>query len=1090
MAKPDSYRAPGTVAAIEAETGRTGNDYRALVCVFLFGGNDSHNMIIPRDGSANRIHYDLQRGTLAITAGTELPLTPEWGVNPVMPNVKSIYDAGKLGVLMNVGVLAKPTTRAQYKSNGVTLPVQLYAHNSQQALWQSLPFLMQTPSSGYMGRTDDLVGEFFNISAVDDINGMFSISGRPLQMQGYEAKSNDLGTAGPTSATASTALAPAQYLGPARTRQSWNNKRQALFASAVASSVAKQAAITTNLQALPAPIVTTFTGLSTANGNLGAQFAMVARLLLSRSNMGHRRDTFFVSISGWDDHDGLATNYGPRLAQLDAALGAFWTALGQLGLQENVTTYTQSDFGRALKQNNDGSDHGWGGHALIMGGAVQGGQLFGTPPDFSTGSVNDADQGRMIPTTSADQYVASMLKWWGVPESQLELVLPNLVNFPVKTLPIMEEPEALIAQPKAYSIDLVQRLLSNQGLPADVTYSRQLNSVCSQFDRDGNMIPSPTNAIPNSEFAGGENFIGARQVGGHINGWNASTGNTGLTLEVTEIGVENGMRYTEWNLKGTVVGQAAYSQVGFAPFATVAGCPVTTVGDTWTFFVKARRVAEKSPMPVSWSANIRATSSVGGAIAGHDLSSTLALSPSLGAAASDNYIQFDRALTVTDAAATRLTPRFMLSGVAVGTVIDDTIRLYEPILIPGVWERPPVYLPTTGTPRALPRLDFDPANGRVRGLMREGARTNVIRNSILSGGTPGVPGTLPTNMGRFAQPGLTVAVGNKRVVNGITVYPVRIFGKATAVDTSRLDFDTVAATVVPNEDWVGSVFARLVSGSTNGFSEFVVETVGMNSSGVFVESGKGSMLGITTEKVSAQRWFAGMQFLNATVALTKLRFLWAAPVGVYVDLTIEFGAPQLEKGRQASSWIPTGPTANFTNGIAAQRYIEVCEVSNGFSGWYNPVQGSLVVKAETQVGQAGTRTSWPRVSGFTVLAGSNTSHMQDNFGVYAVTSPDPALNGRSGSSVSNAYVASGDNSISTPVVANGKPATRAISYSSGFLQTSHRGVVTTAGVPTAFPAVTRLQIGLGLDAAPVWVQSIDYYATKLTPTELAAVTSG
>jgi hypothetical protein len=915
-------------------------------------------------------------------------------------------------------------------------------------------------------------------------------------MQGYVAKSNDLNTAGPTSATASTALAPAQYLGPARTRQSWNNKRQALFARAVSSSVAKQAAISTNLQALPAPVVTTFTGLATANGNLGAQLAMVSRLLLSRANMGHRRDTFFVSISGWDDHDGLASNYGPRLAQLDAALGAFWTALGQLGLQENVTLYTQSDFGRALKQNNDGSDHGWGGHALIMGGAVQGGQLFGTPPDFATGSVNDADQGRLIPTTSADQYVATMLKWWGVPESQMEKVLPNLANFSIKTLPIMREPLPAVSQPKAYSLDLASLLAAGQPLPADVSYSRAVNSVATQFDRDGKMISSPVNAIPNSEFFGGEAYIGRRGVNNaewsmpSSMFWNVNPGATGLAITLNDIGIENGMRYTEWNVQGTTTA-TSYPMIGVTPWSGSAGAMLAANGESFTFFVKLRRIKEKSPNPYPWVTNMIGSTSAQGGVAGHDLSSTLTFSEAV-SNATDEPFQMFRTYSVNNATAARVQARVLMTGVPTGTIINDTIRIYEPMVIPGIWDRenPPKYLPTTNGARALPRLDYEPASGRIRGVMREATRINWIRNSLGIGAAAGVPGTAPTNWSRNTPAGIAVTVGQRKYVNGMPVIPFRIFGRSVAGGTGNIPFDSsTQAAVVTNDDWVGSFYARLAAGSLANVTTINAELIEYNAGAYLNASGR-SMAAINGNKISSQRWFNGKQLTDPLCSSVMLQFRYTVAANQNVDFTIEIACPQLEKTRQASSWIPTGTGTNQSSGATAQRNSEVFEVVSGFSGWYNPTQGTLIVKGEAQVGLGGSRSTWPRLAGFSILTGTDSSSAQNTFGIYHLTSPDPAFNGRSGSSVLNANVTSGDNGITTPVVADGKPATRAMSYSAGFLQTSHRGVNTVAAVPTGFPAVTRLQIGMGNFDAPVWIQSIDYYATKLTPTEMAVITSG
>lgn len=439
------YSAPGTLRLLQAAALDKGAvaDFKALVCVFQYGGNDGFNTVVPIDGQA-RTNYFYGRGaTLAIDSGLLLPLTPPAGAPgpddggnyglfrasaPDQPAAtQPLYDLfqqGRVAVVANVGALRQPTTRQDLDNPGFDLPPQLYSHNDQQAYWQTC---RADASRGWGGRMADLL-----LSANDDpaLPMSYSVAGESILLRAAQAQPYAI-NAWPRAAEALTFLEPPEA-GSAQRRAVFD---QLIAASAQAHILERSYAATmrrtfgnyTALQdalAAAPPVTTAFPATL-----LGRQLEMVAHLIAARGELGMRRMVFYVVQGGYDTHDSQSEDHPALLAGLAAAVGAFHAATVELGVADAVTTFTASDFGRTLSSNGDGSDHGWGSHHLVVGGAVRGG-FYGHMPDLSADGPLDAGWGQIIPTTSVEQYAATMGRWMGLNPAQLLDVFPSLANFP------------------------------------------------------------------------------------------------------------------------------------------------------------------------------------------------------------------------------------------------------------------------------------------------------------------------------------------------------------------------------------------------------------------------------------------------------------------------------------------------------------------------------------------------------------------------------------------------------------------------------------------------------------------------------------
>ncbi|MFG6463977.1 DUF1501 domain-containing protein [Roseateles sp. DXS20W] len=415
----------------EAAAATVPGDYKALVCLFLYGGNDYGNTLVPYDQpsydayAAIRQTLATPRDTLAATAlpavgGRQMALAPQLG------RLKGLWDAGKLAVQLNVGTLVQPTTLAQYKAKSVPLPPKLFSHNDQQSVWQaSSP---EGATSGWGGRLGDL---FMNGNGTSTFTCM-NVSGNAVFMAGKQAVQYQVSTSGAVpingvtkslfgSAACSTALRA--LITADRTH--W---MEAELNRVVKRSVDAQATLSTALAGAPA-FTTPFD-----TSSLSTQLQMVAKLIAARQALGATRQVYFVSIGGFDLHDLLVAQHPGLLTQISDAMASFYAATAELGVADKVTTFTASDFGRTLTSNGDGSDHGWGSHHFVMGGAVKGGRFYGTLPSVSVNGPDDVGQGRLLPTTSVDQLAATLATWMGVSATDLPLVLPQIGNYSQRDL--------------------------------------------------------------------------------------------------------------------------------------------------------------------------------------------------------------------------------------------------------------------------------------------------------------------------------------------------------------------------------------------------------------------------------------------------------------------------------------------------------------------------------------------------------------------------------------------------------------------------------------------------------------------------------
>jgi len=425
-------RTAGTVQAQAAGTGGF-SDYRALVCVFLFGGNDSWSMVVPRS-SAEYAAYARSRQNLAIPLDQLLPVNALngggalYGLHPSMAGVASLFESGRCAVIANVGPLIAPTTRAQYQASSVPLPPQLFSHNDQQDQWHSLRG-RNASKSGWAGRIADVLAA--QVSS-QQLALNVSLSGNTLFQAGTSATPYVMGPTGATTFTGfGTSGAPLARKTAFQNvvNASYGTVYERAYAEVQRRAVRYAELVNDALAAAPA-LTTTFP----ANSPLATQLQTVARMIAVRERLGMSRQVFFVATGGFDTHDDQLADQPGLLGNVSASLDAFYKATVELGVASSVTTFTQSDFGRTLTSNGDGSDHAWGGVQLVIGDAVRGRTLYGSYPTLEIGGPEDVGGGRFIPAVSSDQYAATLAKWFGVAEAQLPTVAPSIGLFAEKDL--------------------------------------------------------------------------------------------------------------------------------------------------------------------------------------------------------------------------------------------------------------------------------------------------------------------------------------------------------------------------------------------------------------------------------------------------------------------------------------------------------------------------------------------------------------------------------------------------------------------------------------------------------------------------------
>ncbi|MGJ7495068.1 DUF1501 domain-containing protein [Variovorax sp. RT4R15] len=438
------------LSAMSEAAAQSATDYKALVCVFLFGGNDYANTVITYDDDSynkySTIRVPQASGGVAIAKDAALaatllsPTVPlaggrQYALHPQMTQLAGLFNTeGNVAVQLNVGPLVVPLSRALYNNSNKKLypqPPKLFSHNDQQSTWQSSS--PEGSTIGWGGNIGDLVLN-------QNSNSLFtcmSVSGNAVFLSGDSALQYQVSTGGAVRIGSVSSASSASLLGSSTvksamqllTQQARGHKLENEYNKVTKRAVEAEGSVTTAIQsAYPAGTFPT-TGL-------GNQLAMVARLIRGRSTLGSKRQVFFVSMGGFDLHDNLIANQPGLMKQLSDAMAAFHRQMALEGMGDKVTAFTASDFGRTLASNGDGSDHGWGSHHFVVGGAVKGKAIYGSPQvvsidntSTSAGYEGHVGQGRLIPTTSVDQYGATLAKWFGVPDADLPGILPNLKNF-------------------------------------------------------------------------------------------------------------------------------------------------------------------------------------------------------------------------------------------------------------------------------------------------------------------------------------------------------------------------------------------------------------------------------------------------------------------------------------------------------------------------------------------------------------------------------------------------------------------------------------------------------------------------------------
>ncbi len=427
--------AVGEAAAFDA------TDYKALVCVFLYGGNDCHNTVVPRDTANYDLYSDIRgggsgqtRGGIAYGRDELLALTPvvsqtltdniSYGLAPSMPKMAGLFNAGKAAVQLNVGPLVVPLTKTQFDAGGTPLPPKLFSHNDQQSVWQALG--AEGATVGWGGRLGDLALS----SNANSLLTCISASGNAVFVSGNNALQYQIGPTGaiPIWAAKGWSFNSAHASSVLKTliTQPRSHVLENEFTRVTQRSITMEGIVNTALD--PVSLSTSFDTDGKKNG-LADQLKIVARLIGARNALGSKRQVFFVSLGGFDTHDELMEDHPGLLAALDEALSAFHAATVEMGVADKVTTFTASDFGRTLTSNGNGSDHGWGGHHFIVGGAVKGGRFYGTAPHVSVTSDDQVGQGRLLPSTAVDQMAGTMARWFGASNSELSAILPRIGNF-------------------------------------------------------------------------------------------------------------------------------------------------------------------------------------------------------------------------------------------------------------------------------------------------------------------------------------------------------------------------------------------------------------------------------------------------------------------------------------------------------------------------------------------------------------------------------------------------------------------------------------------------------------------------------------
>lgn len=428
--------------AVAADLPADTEDRKTLVCLYLHGGIDSYNVLVPNDVT-RYADYATTRTNLALPQQSLLPLTQaangdgkDYGVHPAMGGLQTLFNGNntsegprRLSFISNIGTLMEPMTLTDYKDRLKPRPRGLFSHSDQTEQWQTSLPQGDTNLTGWAGRVADILHDQSNGSSKTsmsislDGNNIFQV-GRDTQQfvmtsKGALTFSSESGTNHPT-ALKNLALRSMMD-------QQYANMMEQAFAELTNQSLEQQEYIQTEFNTLEED----FAGVSFPNSGIGRNLLATLKTIALRAKLGLRRQTIFVARGGWDHHSALIQPQQDLLAELTPALAAFQEGLENCGLADSVLTFSASDFARTLRSNGSGSDHAWGGNSFVMGGPVAGGQVLGQYPNLAIDSPDDVGRGgRILPTTSVDSLVAELLLWFGLEgKSNFERVLPNLNNF-------------------------------------------------------------------------------------------------------------------------------------------------------------------------------------------------------------------------------------------------------------------------------------------------------------------------------------------------------------------------------------------------------------------------------------------------------------------------------------------------------------------------------------------------------------------------------------------------------------------------------------------------------------------------------------
>ena len=428
------------LAAMGEAAAQTANDYKAIVCIFLNGGNDHANTLVPYDATTWSAYNDLranlayQRSELANTVlvpDQALPDAVQYALPPELAALQRIFNNKHLAPILNVGTLVEPTTKAQFTAKSVRIPPRIGSHNDQASFWQSS--LTEGATSGWGGRIGDLMASGNGRSVFT----CMGVGGNAVFLSGRSTSQYQISSGGTLAVNAiKSRLAGSQacsdLLRQIMTRTASSHLLEREYVRISERSIDSEAMLSSALTGVD---VGGFA--DAADNSLAAQLKMVARLIKASGTLGLKRQVFMVSLGGFDNHADLKKLHPALLSKVGSAMASFYDATVAMGMADKVVAFTASDFGRTLTSNSSGSDHGWGSTQFVMGGAVKGKNYVGKSPQFANNGPDDFGQGRLVPSTGVDQVAATLATWFGVSNTDLATAMPNIVNFSERNLGFM-----------------------------------------------------------------------------------------------------------------------------------------------------------------------------------------------------------------------------------------------------------------------------------------------------------------------------------------------------------------------------------------------------------------------------------------------------------------------------------------------------------------------------------------------------------------------------------------------------------------------------------------------------------------------------